>query len=265
MARNKEKTRNKILQASAECFTRDGYTDTSIQQIAELAQISPATIYQHFSGKQELFNILRKMGSLTEQTLTRREEIIQAALDIFSQNGYDGTSMEMIASQVGLTKGALYGYFENKDDILQSVISSASNFPTLHSSADTSDVDPHPHEQLLYSFAVMYLSIFHDPKRISFLKILLEQSSHNATIANLFYKTAIEPGIQYLTNVIAGIRNRNDNENIEIARAFMGMLINWVLQHKIFLFSNQLPEESEETMAHRAVELVLNGLQRSKI
>jgi len=44
--------------------------------------------------------------------------IIQAAVDEFLENGYDGASMEAIARRAGISKGGLYHHFSSKDEIL---------------------------------------------------------------------------------------------------------------------------------------------------
>jgi AcrR family transcriptional regulator len=45
-------------------------------------------------------------------------EIINASVDEFLENGYDGTSMESIARRAGISKGGLYHHFSSKDEIL---------------------------------------------------------------------------------------------------------------------------------------------------
>ena len=40
------------------------------------------------------------------------------ALDLFTEQGFDGTSLRQIAEQLGVTKAAIYYHFESKDDIL---------------------------------------------------------------------------------------------------------------------------------------------------
>jgi AcrR family transcriptional regulator len=47
-----------------------------------------------------------------------RERILDVALDLFTRQGFDGTSLRQIAESLGLTKAALYYHFESKDDIL---------------------------------------------------------------------------------------------------------------------------------------------------
>jgi AcrR family transcriptional regulator len=47
-----------------------------------------------------------------------REKILDVALELFAQNGYDKTSLRDIAERLGITKAALYYYFERKEEIL---------------------------------------------------------------------------------------------------------------------------------------------------
>lgn len=53
-----ERTRRRVLMAAKGFFLSQGYTATSIRQIAAAVDITPAAIYTHFSGKDEIFNIL---------------------------------------------------------------------------------------------------------------------------------------------------------------------------------------------------------------
>ncbi len=50
-----------------------------------------------------------------------RERILDVALDLFTEQGYDGTSLRQIAEQLGVTKAALYYHFESKEDILMAL------------------------------------------------------------------------------------------------------------------------------------------------
>lgn len=54
-------------------------------------------------------------GTLNEK---RWSEILRDAAEVFSEKGYEATTIEDIASRVGLLKGSLYYYMENKADLL---------------------------------------------------------------------------------------------------------------------------------------------------
>ena len=48
----------------------------------------------------------------------KKELILQAALKVFSEKGFNATKMIDIANQAGIGKGTIYEYFKNKEDIL---------------------------------------------------------------------------------------------------------------------------------------------------
>lgn len=52
------------------------------------------------------------------KTEQKREAILRAAAAAFAGRGYHGTSMEDISEKLLMTKGSLYYYFEDKEDIL---------------------------------------------------------------------------------------------------------------------------------------------------
>ncbi len=52
----------------------------------------------------------------------RRQEILKVAQRVFFQNGFDKTSMEMIAEECQLAKGTLYLYFKSKEELYVSLV-----------------------------------------------------------------------------------------------------------------------------------------------
>lgn len=50
-----EKTKNRLVSASRDLFAKKGYSETSIRDILEAAEISKGNLYHHFKGKEFLF------------------------------------------------------------------------------------------------------------------------------------------------------------------------------------------------------------------
>jgi AcrR family transcriptional regulator len=50
-----------------------------------------------------------------------RARILDAALELFSEHGFDGTTLQQIADRLGFTKAALYYHFRSKDDLLDAL------------------------------------------------------------------------------------------------------------------------------------------------
>lgn len=51
-----------------------------------------------------------------------RERILEVALAMFAEKGYDATSMRTIAEHLGITKAALYYHFDSKADIVRAML-----------------------------------------------------------------------------------------------------------------------------------------------
>jgi AcrR family transcriptional regulator len=60
----------------------------------------------------------RGMSTRAVQAERTRQQILQTAQRLFAEIGYDATSLQMIADEMGLTKAAVYYYFHAKSDIL---------------------------------------------------------------------------------------------------------------------------------------------------
>lgn len=56
-----------------------------------------------------------------------KRKIFEAAMDLFAQKGYDGTSVEEITSVVGIAKGTLYYHFSSKEEILYFLVEEGMN------------------------------------------------------------------------------------------------------------------------------------------
>ncbi|MFW6006045.1 MAG: TetR/AcrR family transcriptional regulator [Candidatus Bipolaricaulota bacterium] len=58
---------------------------------------------------------------------TRRDELLEAASDLFLENGYRDTSVNSIVESIGVSKGTFYYYFDSKEDVLDGLVEKISN------------------------------------------------------------------------------------------------------------------------------------------
>src|SRR6266545_1803156 len=52
----------------------------------------------------------------------RRPEVLDAALKLFLVSGYDGTSMQAVADEAGVTKPVVYACFNSKDELFRALL-----------------------------------------------------------------------------------------------------------------------------------------------
>jgi AcrR family transcriptional regulator len=115
-------TRDAILVATRHLFGADP-AGLSVQKIAAEAGVSRQTVHHYFGGLKGLRAALAAEGldTATAQDEPTRDRLIDAAVRLFSRPGSGLISIEAIAAEAGLTKGAIYHHFVDRAELLRAV------------------------------------------------------------------------------------------------------------------------------------------------
>ena len=121
-----------------------------------------------------------------------KQEILNAALDLFSVQGFEATSISQIANAVGIRKASLYSHFENKQAILVAIVKEVLERYAEHSifalanwddpdfTKDKQDMTPDAAVQMIQG-QLRY--ILHDPAISRARKMLTIEQFQNADLA----------------------------------------------------------------------------------
>lgn len=117
-----EPTREAILRAARRRFQADS-ASLSIQEVAAEASVSRQTVHHYFGGLRGLRAALAAEGLDTASARDEptRDRLVDAAVRLFSKAGSGLISIEAIAAEAGLTKGAVYHHFEDRAELLRAV------------------------------------------------------------------------------------------------------------------------------------------------
>lgn len=107
--------------------------------------------------------------------MTKKEIIIQKAIELFSKNSIANTSIQDITDACGISKGAFYLAFRSKDDLLIEIIDQFIKELTI--SFELLMDDPSPPRQKLETFCDSTLRVFHE--RFPILEMFITESSKN--------------------------------------------------------------------------------------
>ena len=112
------------------------------------------------------------LGGKRQQLMDmRRQRILEAAMDIFSRDGFHRADVEEIAAQAGVGKGTVYRHFGNKEDLFLAVVEWG--LDTLYQRIDEA-IDPlsDPLEKL-ETFLTYYTSFF--ARNRNFYRVLVQE------------------------------------------------------------------------------------------
>lgn len=179
-----------------------------------------------------------------KKLLKKKEEIILSAIKMVNRKGYQGATMEEIAAELLMTKGSLYYYFKNKEDLIfkchELVLSKA--MKELQIYLDEDDVT---YEQRLRNMIVTHIHYTIEGKEIFNLII-----KPNETFSTEYLKPILEIRnnyARYFDLVIQrGIKaNEFSISEPKIARMILLGSMNWIQQW----FSSEGKMTKEEIQA----------------
>ncbi len=81
-------------------------------------------------------------GSRSISPTPAKSRVISAAADLFAKHGVGGTSLQMIADAIGVTKAAVYHQFKSKDEIV--VAAAEAELARVETAIDAAEAEPDP-------------------------------------------------------------------------------------------------------------------------
>lgn len=107
-----------VLAAARRLATTQPIETISLADVAREAGVSWPTVRRHIGGRARLREILAsERDDTAAPTLDTRGRILAAAAHVFAQHGYNGATLDDVAAEAGLTKGAVYWHFASKTDL----------------------------------------------------------------------------------------------------------------------------------------------------
>ncbi len=140
-----------------------------------------------------------------------RDEILNVALNLFSVNGYEATSISQIAGAVGIRKASLYSHFSSKQEILDNVVESVLKGYAEHSifaNADwddpefTKDKEGMTAEDAAKMIQGQVRYIVHDPAISRGRKMLMIEQFRNEELAILQSRMNYDDVLKYFEGMI---------------------------------------------------------------
>ncbi len=138
----------------------------------------------------------------------RKQEILNAALELFSVQGFEATSIAQIAGAVGIRKASLYSHFENKQAILDALVQEVLERYEEHSLFARADQEkdagslPQTSDDAVQMIQGQIRYILHDPAISRARKMLVIEQFQNQELAKLQTKQNYSDVLGYFTDLV---------------------------------------------------------------
>lgn len=121
------------------------------------------------------------MEKTQRDTSRKRSEILQAALEVFAEEGFDNASMDRVAERAGASKRTVYNHFPSKEVLFQAVFA---RFVAQQQALKEIHYDPRRSlEAQLSDFADSQIFLVSGPEHLGLSRILASRFIHNPAMA----------------------------------------------------------------------------------
>jgi len=195
----------------------------------------------------------------------RPQEILDAALAVFAERGYRNTRLEDVGEAAGVTKGAIYHYFANKEDLLLRAIEQRSEEAFGRIEEILRDKTAPVSTRLRLVVRRWFGSI--SKERLAVVTLLLQGIAHEAPDA---FRRWLAGGPTASTRLIATLvregQTRGEFRPDADADVAARMLVSGLLQQTVWQqYAESVPGVgvAQERLVDSALELFLHGLRPS--
>jgi len=190
----------------------------------------------------------------------RPQEILEAAFLEFSRNGYAMTTLDQIAERAGVTKGTIYVYFENKEQLFISMVRELMK-ATLDTVQDMFERhDGSTADLLRAQFSFIYQHLVEDRRRREVVRMLISEASRFPELADRYHQDIHRPCLDMLQKAIQRGMDRGEIRCSAVTDCPLVIIAPIALVDLwMMMFDDRHPLDMKSYFnAH--LELVLNGL-----
>lgn len=192
----------------------------------------------------------------------RPGEIVAAAVEVFALRGFAAAKLDEIAARAGVSKGALYLYFETKEALFAAVVREAVA-PNVERVRALAEADAPFPEAARAAFGLLAATLASDRRVSAVAKVVICESRNFPELARIWHDNVVGPGVALIGGLIARAQARGEvcaGDPRLFAFGFMGPVLLGLVWRETFEPAERGAVDIRALIAQH-VETMLRGLR----
>lgn len=192
------------------------------------------------------------------KTDSQRISVLEAAGEVFREEGYERASMNQVAKRLGGSKGTLYNYFSSKQELFAAVMLSSIEgvaFDAFHLLEAETDI---PLEEVLTAFGAAYLRFLLREELLEITRLAIAEAKAGDWGVRLYAET-VEAGLKSVENLLARrlpSRTLPEGGIAAVARQYRAVLTSDLIERRLRDIG-RAPDEAAIDQASRAAAALI--------
>lgn len=192
----------------------------------------------------------------------RPQELLAAALELFVERGFAATRLEDVAKRAGVSKGTLYLYFANKEELFKAMVRETI-VPAIGEAEQNIVEFTGPSGELLRAIVLAWWDRYGATPLAGVAKLMMAESGNFPELTRFYNEEVIDRANAMLARILERGMARGEFRRVDtnmmtmIVIAPLVMMMMWT--HSVLPCKNEGIEP--HAFLHTFVDLVLRGLQ----
>lgn len=189
----------------------------------------------------------------------KRQQILDAAVSLFTEKGYAASSMDLIAKNADVSKQTVYSHFGSKDELFSASIESRCESLQIVDLSLNDLSDPHT---ILFKLAQDFTAFITSKEACAVHKICVFESTTYPQVSEIFYKA----GPLRITNEVSRLMAALDQQKIltidnprHAALQFLNTMKGELWMQIEFNINERISPEEVEKYLHESVAFFIRG------
>jgi AcrR family transcriptional regulator len=195
------------------------------------------------------------------RTEAKREAILEEALRLFEENGYERATMSELTRRLGGSKATLYGYFPSKQDLFLATIESRASEHLAGVAADLKHLFEGDVQEGLTRVAVRMLTLLTQEESMAMQRIIHAEAG-NSDVGEIFLEQGPQRMLNELSTTFRAAMDRDDMQvgpPDALALQFHALALAEIEMRKFMRSPPTLNASQIRAMAERAVRMFFGG------
>ena len=196
----------------------------------------------------------------------RRQSILQAAREVFFENGFHRATVDNVAERAEVSKGTVYLYFESKETILAHLLLEALDELIEELEQAYAADESIAADERLRQLGWAYLRFFEREPEYFRLLMAMDRGRFQDSVTPEVYQEVLSASLEGLNWVIKAIRQGIGEEtfrccDVRLAASTLWAMLNGVLELMNHPLRREMVGMECEVLYRTAVETVIQGLR----
>lgn len=214
---------------------------------------------------EKLFENFLNDNNLSDKEFTERQwQILNAAIKVFSQNGYGNSRTSEIAKEASVAEGTIFRYYKTKKDLLMGlIIPFATKFmkPLVLESAIKimESSEDKPIDEVLKELMADRIELV--KKNLPLIKTVLVEASYHPELLSVLKEQIISKALPVVEKFISGYVKKNELRNIDsslILRSIVSIIGGYIFLSSVF--PEYFAGEGDKKEINKLTDILLNGI-----